>query len=35
MSLLGMAIVLASILTVQWAAQSQAPAPAPLQRRSA
>ncbi|GAB2876188.1 EamA family transporter [Pseudoduganella ginsengisoli] len=34
-SLLGMATVLASILTVQWAAQRSAPAPLPLQRRSA
>ncbi|WP_371867925.1 EamA family transporter [Pseudoduganella rivuli] len=34
-SLLGMAIVLASILTVQWAAQGKAPASQLVQRRSA
>lgn len=34
-SLLGMAIVLASILTVQWATPSKAPAAQPVQRRSA
>lgn len=34
-SLLGMAMVLASILTVQWVTSSQAPAAQPVQRRSA